>query len=550
MATKKTPKNLQNEMDKISEIAIKAMRHKPPGQAPENAKPAKSAGLKSPKAQLDILANPPKTRQVRTSIKAYESENIRPSTLDRAQMISYARDAEENFQLGKGLVQRLTNFVVGTGNSLQFNTRDRNVTKDEKAAYKAAEDWFNFEYAEKENFDTRNRHALWEAQKTAFRRWYVDGDIIAVYDPVRNKFSHFEADQLATPPDYQSMAEKKIVIPSGYDKFFDKLWTITDGVLCDGDGAPVKYVVNSTSKSSPPLAECTGYDASIVEHVAEFHRFRMVRGSSQLVPFLIQMIKLSRYFDNDLTSTDIAARWALAIKRKNGVEMGDVNTGNDIDGEDDSNPGATSKPVETDDIVRSYDRLEQVSAGSIEYMEPGDEVQELGSGRPNQAFKDYVRSMVRIMSAGASVPLEVLMLDFSDSNFSSNKAALLMAWTYIQTLQEWFNRIYNRRIAIRSLEYAVRKKIIVLPPAWRRYVAFTSPGIPEVDRYKAEIAREKALATNTTTLKREISMQGGDEDWRDTMAQRHQERLLEIEYQKEEFEARKAAALPPDFGKK
>lgn len=491
--------------------------------------------LSKPKAQLDILSNPPKSRVVTTSVKTYEAENIRPSTLDRAKMISYARDAEENYQLGRGLVQRLVNFVVGTGNSLQFQTGDIRLDDSEKEAYKKAERWFNYEYAEKENFDIRNRHSLWDAQKAAFRRWYVDGDIFAVYDPVKNKFAHFEADQLITPSD------AKIDLPAN--------WTVTDGVYCDELGAAAKYAVNLASKTSAPTKECSIWDASVVEHIAEFPRFRMTRGSSQLVPFLIQMIKLSRYFDNDLTSTDIAARWALAIVRKNGVEMGDINASTDIDTEDDSNPGSTSGPVESDDITKSYDRLEQISAGSIEYLEPGDDIKELGQGRPNQAFKDYVRSMVRIMSAGASIPLEVLMLDFSDSNFSSNKAALLMAWTYIMTLQDWFNRMYSRRIAIRSLDFEIQHKRLVLPPSWRQNVAFTCPGIPEVDRYKSEIAKERALVNNTTSLKREIAMQGGDEDWRDNMAQRHQERLQEIKYMKLEFEARKAAGLPPDYGK-
>lgn len=477
----------------------------------------------TPKALYDSLKPSPGQRPVKLSSGSHEDDHL--SSTDRRKMIAIARDSELNFELAKGLVQRVVDFVVGDGKKLQFNTKDKQLSQKEKTNLKKAEFWYNNEFAEKDVFDGRSRHDMFDAQRTTFRRWFVDCDLIVYCDPVRNKYFHFEADQLVSPHNWNQAVKR-----AG--------WECVDGVVVDPYGTARRYIVHPKGERMASVGKCLVFNSDSVIHVADFPRFRQVRGASQLLTSLKLMTKLTKYLDDELTSADVAAKWAMYIKRRHGLEQADVNSGNDVDLEDLELAGGSSTPVPVEDLPKpEYDRLEKITAGSIEYLEPGDEIGEIGgSKRPNAAFKDYVRAMIRIFGAGNSLPLEMIMLDFSDSNFSSNKAAMLLAWTYIIVLQTWFDKIYCRPLAKRSLSWGMENGLFTLPDKWQYYIGFTAPGLPEIDRGKAETAKGKALENETTTLKREVASQGGAEDWRDMQQQRHEERMNRLDLIKKEKE--------------
>lgn len=463
----------------------------------------------TPRAQFDILKRNPRRRRVETVYGSVEEDNLEPSS--RRDLVSRAQDAADNDLLVKGLVARLTSFVVGEGNRLELDFGKGQKSDTLKQLGRDVKTWFNTEYSE--SCDGRQRMQLPECQKAAFRSWYVDGDLLVTIDPVDAKLYHFEATQIATP--------------SGYSPKKNKIY---DGVTIDGNGAPVSYWTSPDGSESPALKDCTERSREDSIHIADFFRFRQVRGVSQLVAHLGMVNDLKDYFEADLQSTKAAAKFAMYVKK-----LGASQAAQDAIAFAGINPnGRTSGGASAEEKI--YGRMERVAGGAFEYLEPGEDIGVINPARPTQAFRDYVRAMVRIFGAGASVPLELIMLDFSESNFSSNKAAMLLAWAYIRSLQAWFNRVYNTPIARRAIQREIdRGRFRGLPDSWRYAIGWTNPGLPEIDRQKAESAKSRALSNGTTTLRDEVDTAGGEYDWIDLENQRHLERMERLEHLRDEL---------------
>ena len=60
-------------------------------------------------------------------------------------------------------------------------------------------------------------------------------------------------------------------------------------------------------------------------------------------------------------------------------------------------------------------------------MFPGDKVAPFTPSRPNSGYGQFVENVLRHIGAGLNIPFELLMKDFSKTNYSSARAALLEA---------------------------------------------------------------------------------------------------------------------------
>ncbi len=453
------------------------------------------------KAGYDAVKTHPQRRAIVTENRKTEDDQL--GAIDRLKAIALARNLIRNHPLIEGMVNRVIDSVVGAGCRLQLKTKD--TEKD-----KVVEGWYNDEWAQREVCDGRSRMDLWSYQRATFDQWYTDGENLVWFDDSEKggpQMFGFEADQFCNPTDWK--------LPKGH--------TITDGIVTDRFGKPLKYVIHPTGKRTAPKKECMIYNASRVFHVATFRRFRQTHGISRIINSGGMSTDLLDYIKSDLLSSKAAAKFAMWVKRQNAMEFEGVRTGNDIDVEgtgDDAPEGGTSEALSE---APTYNRLEEYTGGVFEYLNPGEDIGVIKPERPNNAFGDYVRSVIRIIGAGNSLPLEMVLLDFSQTNYSSARAALLLAWITIKAMASWFDGVFNRPVAIKALEWGEKHEGLVLPDGWQTSMKFTHPKLPEIDRLKTEAARTMALANNTTTLRDEV------EDWEEIIEQRK----LEIEKLKE-----------------
>jgi len=131
--------------------------------------------------------------------------------------------------------------------------------------------------------------------------------------------------------------------------------------------------------------------------------------------------------------------------------------------------------------------------------------------------------MVRYLSTGLNIPYELLLKDFSQTNYSSARAALLEAWRYFLSCRQLFADQWLQPVYFAWLEEAVDKGRIVAPDLYLNPYAYSRAkwifsGRGWVDPVKEISAAKTRMETGMSTLEDEAAEQG--RDWEETLEQR------------------------------
>ena len=169
--------------------------------------------------------------------------------------------------------------------------------------------------------------------------------------------------------------------------------------------------------------------------------------------------------------------------------------------------------------------------GTMFRVNPGEKVQFLTPNRPTTALDPFMRYMLREVAAGAGVSYESLSRDYSRSNYSSTRLALLDDRDVWRTLQSWFIRAFRVRLHERWLQTAVLAGAIPeidrtqYALDMKRYnAAVMRPrGWTWVDPTKEVAAYKEAVKAGFTTVGAVIAQTSGGSDLADVMSTRHDE---------------------------
>lgn len=307
--------------------------------------------------------------------------------------------------------------------------------------------------------------------------------------------------------------------------------SIRDGVELSPIGRPEAYWIASPSASNTTVSFRQLGSSSFVREPARighrpgvFHCFRaeedeQVRGVSRLAPGMKLFRHLNDSLDYELMAQIVSASFPVFI------------------GMNDPQAATRAFPVEDDDAAEQR-RYQTVAPGQILYGNPGEEPTVLQSNRPGNNFMPFAELIMRAMSASVGMPYEVLAKDFSKTNYSSARAALLEAWRIFMLYRAWIVRHYCQPIWNMVQEEAWLRGFIQLPKGapdfYDALTAYTTatwigPARGYVDPVKEIVATTKALDARLTTYSDVIAERGGDiEDvWEQRRAE--EERLRELD---------------------
>jgi lambda family phage portal protein len=172
------------------------------------------------------------------------------------------------------------------------------------------------------------------------------------------------------------------------------------------------------------------------------------------------------------------------------------------------------------------DRVQEVEPGMFQYLQPGESVETANPGRPNANADAFIVRILRMICAALGLPYEVVAKDFSQTNFSSARAALLEARKMWGELQDWLAGSVCQTSWELALEEAYLGGLWDVPDfyaqrrAWTR-ATHTAPGWQWVDPVKEVKASKDAVDANLSTLAEECAAQG--RDWEDVLKQRKRE---------------------------
>lgn len=150
----------------------------------------------------------------------------------------------------------------------------------------------------------------------------------------------------------------------------------------------------------------------------------------------------------------------------------------------------------------------------------GEELNMHNPARPNTALDPFMRYMLREMAAGLDVPYDALSQDYSQTNYSSSRLAILDARDAWRTMQWWWIRSFRYPLHLLWLRQAVLSRAIpkislesyMLNPARFERVAFKPRGWDWVDPSKDVASFKEAIKGGLTTRTQIIAQTGNGLD--------------------------------------
>lgn len=351
--------------------------------------------------------------------------------------------------------------------------------------------------------DATDRLDFFGLQALAYRKRVEDGEAFLHPTMVRSPWRPYETC-------VETIEAERVDTPNGTDTK-----TMRQGiVLSESTGAPVSYWVlinhpgdlfGGTERKFRRVDARTPSGRRNMIHLYSVQRPGQSRGVPLLAAVMSDLHALARYEEAEQVAARIAACFALAITK--------------------NDPGSAFQQLAEDATGKKREYLEP---GLISHLAPGENVVPINPTRPSSTFPDYVEHRVRRIGAGVGLPLELVLTDFSKTNYSSARAALLEARRTFRREQMHLASTVCQPIWEAVIEEAVVKGE-VKPPAdfWARKdlwlrASWTPPGWGWVDP-KAEVeSSQLAIENNLSTLADECAAQG--RDWNDVLRQRAREK--------------------------
>jgi lambda family phage portal protein len=168
---------------------------------------------------------------------------------------------------------------------------------------------------------------------------------------------------------------------------------------------------------------------------------------------------------------------------------------------------------------------------TVARLNPGEEWTDSSPSAPNPNLNDFMRYMLLEVAAGIGVSYESLSKDYSQSNYSSSRLALLDDRDLWRFYQSWFTRDFRKKVHRAWLHQAVLSgKIPSIPiasyaldPAKFEAVLFKPRGWSWIDPTKEVEAYKEAIRAGLTTRTDVIAATGGGQDIEDIDTTRERE---------------------------
>lgn len=400
-----------------------------------------------------------------------------------ATMRNRSRELNQDDPLASGASLTFVNNVIGRGILPQAITESDNKNRKLEAAWSLYDD--NLAPAERLNGMDR--------QRLIYYKHIEDGEAFIKFSknsPRARLFEEIvEAERVSTPMDRVNDSR------------------ITEGIERDGLGVPVAYWVR---KYHPGDSVYTMANASDFERIPaiDIIHFKMTRrpGQTRGVPMFHAVMQDLRDIDYLIyvaqKRMQMAAVFATFIKSTEAL------------------PNMLDMTAKT----YGYELDHTLNPGMIFKLMPNESIETLVPNFPSPELVPFIVMLASRAGAALGVPWQVILKDFSKSNYSSARTDLLEArqiYTYFQqkfirdvAMVEWRRVQEDARL---MGDHAIRDSDIAS-------VRWIAPGWKWVDPVKEAAGAEIELRIGTTCLRDLCAMKGLD--WDETLRQRVREKKL------------------------
>ena len=433
--------------------------------------------------------------------------HLDPITL--AKLRGFCQRGVRNQPVARAIVHRTADLAIGTG--LAPKARSRDADWNRKA------ETFFWQWADR-YADARGRASFGLLQHQAVLAWKTDGDVGVYFAPTATarrggvpaaegsphdlcRVQLIEADRIVSPPAKSGRARANV----------------TQGVQLDALSRPIAYHV------APYLPFGMGVDPSNGQWVAAedftllLHATRpsQTRGEPVLAALIVLLEQLDKYVEAEVVAAALSACVSLIVKTENPTLSG-------------LNPLGADVPVAAlygSDSATASQRWNKFEPGMIRHLRPGEDVEMLNPARPAPQLPEFIKAQLKLAAADVGLPYELLLLDFSDTNFHASRSALGIAWRKMQIIQQVVIEQLCRPAWERVIGAAIRTGALDAIDDWDQ-VEWLAPGRPVIDPQR-EAAAAKTMVENNFATRAQVCAEFG-RDFADVAIDRAQEKAQEI----------------------
>lgn len=435
---------------------------------------------------------------------------------DMSTLVARSRDLDRNTGVAAGAFQTLTDNVVGIGLRLSawgdYRALGKDIMWSEQWGRNVESLWRT--WAGTTACDVAGKLTFTGMTQLVFRSVLQNGEALALplwlergSTPWRTCMQLIDVDRLSNPGN---------MTPT---------MCLRGGIEMDDYGRPKAYHIRKMSTWPamffPAIGgiagewECvpaeTSWGRKRVLHIYTPDRVDQTRGKPFLTPVIEQFRMLDSYQRAELQSAIV-----------NALVAGIIETPVD--------PGTLAEMMggDANEYLQSKNQYRvQLEGGAFIPLYPGDKMVPFAPDRPAPQFAAFSEFVLRQIGVVLGLPYELVMKDFSKTNYSSARAALLEAWRNFNARRDWLATYWAQPVYELWFEEAVNAGLIEAPDFYNLrpfYVRakWIGPGRGWIDPVKEAEAAQMRIAGGISTLEIECAEQGLD--WAEVIDQRQIEK--------------------------
>jgi len=465
-----------------------------------------------------------------------DSELVSSLTQLRSRSRALVRDAS----YAKRARVVVVNNVIGTGIGMQAQVKTVRGTLADRTNSAIEDAWT--EWCEAANCHTGGRLAFKHLERALMGQVFEAGEVFVRkhYRPFGPAGVPFALELIEAERIADELTSPFLAAQNGNE--------IRMGVEVDQFHRPVAYYIRRRhpgehrfSYGAPDQVERV--PAEQIIHLAVVDRWPQTRGEPWMHTALRTFNDMSGYTEAEITRARVQACTPGAIETPEAAD-------------------SFGEPQEDGSVEM------ELSPGVIQRLNPGEKFVAGSVTSPNPALDPFMRYMLREVAAGTGVSYESISRDYSQSNYSSSRLALLDDRDLWRFYQSWFICEFRIHVHREWLQQAVLARKVEGLPADQyaldrkkfEAVLFKPRGWTWIDPPKEVAAFKEAVKQGFTTVTDVVASTAGGQDIEDVLTTRERElqmmkekglvfetspEFYTADANKAQAEA-KAAARPPD----
>lgn len=430
------------------------------------------------------------------------------------QIVARTRDIAQNHGFASGVMQTHLDNVIGGNLRLSAKPNYRALGLDADWADEWAREveaaWRLHAYDPRKFCDAARVCNMPGLIGLAYRSVFMNGAALAIPQWLERPGAMFATSLQMIEPD-------RLCNPLGQPDSD----TLRGGIEQDEFGAAVAYHIRNTHPGDMFLTGSVAEEWTRVErethwgrakviHAYDVERIGQSRGKPVLTPILEHLKMITRYEAAELQAAIVNAIFAAFIESPFDTSLlGEELGADDLKKyQDQRHDYHTDKSIKLDGV-------------KIPHLFPGEKFTFTTPTRPNSGLDSFMAGAMRNIASGTGTTYEQISRDYSKTNYSSARAAMVESWKFFRRVRQQFSADFCTPAYALWLEEAIDKGIVKLPPGapdfWEAYAAYVDckwigPSMGWIDPLKEADAVARRLELNVTTLEDECAAQGLDYD--------------------------------------